>query len=691
MNPQKPRQAETELPDKNHFDSIIIGGGLSGLVAADKILGSLEKDQRVLVIDPHANSLEDKTFAYWIKKTAPPHPYSNVVANRWEKLRIISSTGEVLHQELKDYRYERIAGKDLCDFINKKRAGDPRFFRLNVGVRSVDDSRKDSQGKPQALVQLESGLELTAGRVFSSPLKPTACVLQSFLGFEIETANEAFESDTVNLMDFRVPQNGEVRFFYTLPFSSRRALIEYTVFSSQSLVSEEAEFFLRQHIEKTLQIQPYSILKRELGVIPMTLDSEPLFTPSFGSRTCEVIGGAAGRIKPSSGYSFLRNLETVFGSPRHGAVMWEYSKLRFRFYDSLMLEIIRKKGESVCQIFWSLFKKNDINSVFQFLDEKSNIGQEIRIFSKLPWAPFIVSWIGREPFFFVVILTLLFKGIGSGLAVWFFPVLGLLTFGIAHGSLDHVISSDSNPRGLFWLKYGGSMILFLLIWWVAPVIALTLFILQSALHFGESYWIGTLKRSQNNRTVRWLVAIWGLFAALFGVLFHGSDSWPIVQAIVRAQNDVSFLSLDQARGLSFVLLALAAGAAAVLDREQKRMTGRGGQGLPATLFLGASFIALPLLPGFFCFFAFWHSFESVQIQRMKTGWSATQYFKKAWPLTLVTLLGMAVLIFLFANTTKLELVWKVIFILISCLTAAHAPVMTRFLFNESEKVPEQKN
>ena len=51
---------------------------------------------------------------------------------------------------------------------------------------------------------------------------------QHFGGIEIETDKKIFDSEIMNLMDFDCDQKNSVHFFYTLPFSRRKALIETT-------------------------------------------------------------------------------------------------------------------------------------------------------------------------------------------------------------------------------------------------------------------------------------------------------------------------------------------------------------------------------------------------------------------------------------------------------------------------------
>lgn len=663
----------------DHFDFAFVGGGLSGLSRAERLLDQLQDCQRIILIDPKSDSLKSKTFAFWVKKADPPHHFSQLVSHRWNSLKITGSDGAVIKGCLGDYCYESISGENIFEYLSNKLNRDSRVFRLNTGVQSIDDSRKDLKGQSRALIKLESGHEITASHAFVSPLKQSPSLLQSFTGFEILTTTDCFDPETIDLMDFRVPQDGQVRFVYILPFSARHALVEFTIFSSKILSSDIRESILTNYIQNKLKIESFSILKKETGIIPMNRDPEPLFVPSFKGSSSEVIGGAAGMIKPSTGYSFKRNLDA-----QSAGVHSKYFDLRFRLYDALMLELMHTHGGQFSSIFFRLFKNNSVSSIFEFLDEKSSLFKEAKIFSTLPKLPFILKLIRLYPFFFAVVSTLLLKLTLGGLSVWIIPLLGLLTLGIGHGSLDHLIGPEDDARFFFLAKYLGIMFLFFLLWHFLPDFALIFFILQSANHFGESYWVGALRRSSRDHRVSVLVWIWGLFAATFGVLFHWSDSLPIIQMIVGNRPMLALLPLGLMRGLSIFLFFIAATASWILDKYQLKATGRLGQGLPATLLLGLSSLSLPLLPGFFCFFAFWHAVDSSREQRSVTGWSVLQYTKKALPFTLVTHVAIILLVLLFARTTEMNVLWKIVFIAIGALTAAHSPVMTRFLL----KVPK---
>ncbi len=54
------------------------------------------------------------------------------------------------------------------------------------------------------------------------------------------------------------------------PFTSRRALVEYVLFSPDVLRQEHYERALREHIEMARGIQDYQIVFEENGCVPIT-------------------------------------------------------------------------------------------------------------------------------------------------------------------------------------------------------------------------------------------------------------------------------------------------------------------------------------------------------------------------------------------------------------------------------------
>lgn len=660
--------------DVNNFDVVIVGGGLAGLLHADMLADDPSTDLRVAIIDPDPDSMSSKTFAAWRLKSSLPHRYSNCVENRWTQFRVTSCAGARIVRDFGDYYYERIPGERLRDTIRLRLDADSRFQFVRDSVVEITDGIEPGSATQTARVVGASGRVFSASRVLSSVTVGKPEVLQYFLGFEVETDSDHFDPEVVDLMDFRVAQKGDVRFVYVLPFSRRHALVEFTVFSPERMSDLECEAILRNYIRDNLNLPPFTITKVETGAIPMTLNANPRFPATRMNSAIDVIGGAAGMVKPSTGYSFQRNLESLSQQ-----IEKPYGHFRFQIYDALLLRIIQVNGGMISKLFPVLFSANTPAKLFAFLDEKSRFPGEIKIFYRLPWAPFIGSLVALYPFLFAASASLLLHHLIGGASVWVIPVVGLLTAGIGHGSLDHLLDSSSGKPSQFYLGYLGSMLGFLAIWYLFPALALCFFVFQSADHFGEANWIRAIRNSGNATWTRTLAWIWGLFGAIFGVLIHWQEARPVVQLILQGSVSVAAVPVEVARMVGIAIFVAAILASVALDRYERKVLGRAVNGLPATLLLGVSVMALPLLPGFFCFFAFWHSWDSIVAQRAGKGWTSTEYAQRAIRYTFASLVGIFLAILIFSAWGDYDRVWQILFVMIGTLTAAHAPVMKRFL------------
>jgi lycopene beta-cyclase len=208
------------------FDRVVIGAGLSGLMLADHWLdpGVLKPEERVLILDPEPESICSRTFASWKPATSLPHRYSGLVEQRWDRFRITESGQEKGFSKnslsFGSHVYERIPGESFYRRVHPRHDSDPRFELRRSRVAGVEES------KDCASVRLESGETIEARNVWSAAQEGEPGILQHFLGYEIETEERFFDPRTVDLMDFRVPQQGQVRFIYILPFSETRDYVK---------------------------------------------------------------------------------------------------------------------------------------------------------------------------------------------------------------------------------------------------------------------------------------------------------------------------------------------------------------------------------------------------------------------------------------------------------------------------------
>ena len=375
-------------------DYLIVGGGASGLSLAYHIAQEPRlAGQRVLLVEPDAVKADDRTWRYWATGDAP---FAAVEAHRWGRL-VIRTPGFEQVLTLAPYRYRMVRAGDFYAFVDAALAARPQqFTRLAGRVATLAEA---SDG-PGAVATLADGRQISARYVFDSRLPKLArdparyrYLEQHFLGWEIETDTDEFDPETVQFMDFRVPQRGQTRFVYALPFTPRRALVEFTVFSEQRLQKAEYEAELHAYLAGYLGGRPYRIVAEEGGSIPMT--DHPL--PARASAHILNLGTRAGRSKPSTGYTFARvqrhaaRLVAALAETGHPPADATGDRWQFGLFDTLLLDIMQRRGETVRDIFRQLFSRNPVQRIFRFLDEETSWAENLQIMQSVqPW-PFLRS------------------------------------------------------------------------------------------------------------------------------------------------------------------------------------------------------------------------------------------------------------------------------------------------------------
>lgn len=664
------------------FDHVIFGAGLSGLLKAESLMQSMHPDQRLLLIDPNTKNVCERTFCVWRNKTDRQHSHADLVSHSYSFFRITAAdqqTGEI--KSFGDFVYERIPGDAFYKFMHRKILADSRLQILEESVVQVNET------KDQVEIKTSSGQTIYAAQVWNSLIQGKPDMIQHFFGFEIETEADFFTEDLVDLMDFRVEQENEVRFVYHLPFSKRVGLVEFTVFSKNILTTKEYEIHLRSYLQRVYNLLNFKILAIEMGAIPMSLDPWPQFSSPLGLSRISPIGAAAGKIKASTGYSFMRNQtahrkyqandDTTETRPSH----W-----RFRVYDTLLIGIMKSNCGVISEIFPQLFSQNTSGVLFRFLDEKTRFFEEVKIFVKLPWKHFLKQ-LGLNYSFlfmalFLVILNFIFDltdvvqvtGQSQYLTWWLFPVIGLFTLGISHGALDHLLDPELSKLKFYSFYFAG-LLSFLTLWLISPALSLIVFIFISADHFGESQFLRALKISKNQFTVRSLAIFWGASVSLMAPLFHWVAAKPLLASLLRDSHFGELISVNQATVGGVILAALAMTSVHVISKYEMKALGRSLPGILPTAFLCFTFWAMPLIPGFLTFFCFWHAQETIFQQRKALNWSAKKYLLKAAPMSAVASFSLIGLLYFFDS---LENIWSYLFLFLGALTVSHSLAMKRF-------------
>jgi lycopene beta-cyclase len=376
------------------YDYLLVGGGAAGLSLAYHLAQEPRlAGKRVLLIEPEAKDQNDRTWSYWADE---PGPFDGLAVGEWDKIAFRSPGFERVF-DLGRYWYYTIRGLDFYQFVHRALAARPAQFTV---LRSRVSQLEDTPAGVRA--RTEAGEEFTARYAFDS--RPPHLerrpgnyryLLQHFVGWEIETTRDVFDPSTMEFMDFRGAQHHEARFIYVLPFGPRRALVEYTLFSAQTLAKQEYEAHIVDYLQNILGLTAgdYRIEAEEIGAIPMT--DHPL--PARVSQHIINLGTRAGRAKPSTGYAFRRiqaqSARVVAALAATGQPPADPTgdKWQFRLFDTLLLDIMQRRGETTRDLFRQLFERNPVGRIFQFLDEKTSWADNLRIMNSVSPGPFMRS------------------------------------------------------------------------------------------------------------------------------------------------------------------------------------------------------------------------------------------------------------------------------------------------------------
>ncbi len=378
--------------DNHIYDYIIAGAGASGLSLLWNMLQSVKlRQKRILLVDLNFTPVNDKTWCFWDNSNIA---FEELIYHTWSNLEV-SALSNRMSEDLSRYKYYCIRSVDYSEKILSLAENSENVTLIESKI--FDFKAEENQG----VIVTDHG-NFKAKHIFQSALKPPGLqkekldisLKQHFLGWEIETSKNLFDPDKAIFMDFDIPQTNGLSFFYSLPFSKTKALIEYTIFSSDVLTDEQYELELINYLKAkfSLERNDYSIIRREKGVIPM---EDRRYPPMFCNHVYNM-GTAGGITKPTTGYTFTRiqkhSVDIVNALEKNMPIPTQRaSSYRFRIYDMMLLSILDRQNDTSVEIFHDLFKHNSFDRILQFLEEGTHLGQELKIFSTLPYTPFFKS------------------------------------------------------------------------------------------------------------------------------------------------------------------------------------------------------------------------------------------------------------------------------------------------------------
>lgn len=377
------------MPSMNHFDYIIIGNGLAGLqLALEFSKDSFFDDKQIALIDLSNKNKNDKTWCFWEKGLGN---WNHIVYKSWDTAKFYASK-KTLNINLKPYKYKMIRSLDFYQDAKARLSKKENFCFIIDEVTNVEE---------KGLVTITTkNTSYSANHVFDSRIDGSffnekdnfTRINQHFKGWVIETESDVFNSEKFTMMDYRLKDGEQTSFSYVLPFSSKKALVEFTYFTSKIVEDCTYDNYLGKYISDILKIKNHTITEVETGNIPMT--DFPF--KKYSTNHITKIGTAAGWVKGSTGYSFKhteKKVSKIVRNLKHQNIPSKgLCNKKHQFYDAVFLKVLKDDNHKGEWIFEQFYSKNSIKTMFKFLDEESSFFEELKIMYSLFSISFIKAF-----------------------------------------------------------------------------------------------------------------------------------------------------------------------------------------------------------------------------------------------------------------------------------------------------------
>ena len=349
------------------FDYVILGGGCAGLSLAYELdIHQKLNDKTLAIVEPRTEYKRDKTWSFW---KVSSHSFDDCVKKSWKEFSIKTPS------DSKIIKCDNFPYQSIDSGLFYKKINDSLVKNKNIKFfKDIKELKTDNAFVFNSVPSLQD---------------KKSNLWQHFHGIEIETDKDFFNDNIVDLMDFDCDQRNSVHFFYVLPFSKNKAMIETTWLSKEDKSLKDYDSQMKNYINR-LGLKDYKISFKEEGAIP-------LFHPLNEKEKNKInIGTAGGMTRLSTGYTFLNiqehskyirmNIENI-----QSAKKYDIGK-KYQLLDKVFLRVLEQHPEKMPNIFSNMFSTSS-DTIIKFLSNKSNLLQEISIILKMPKWIFIKSLI----------------------------------------------------------------------------------------------------------------------------------------------------------------------------------------------------------------------------------------------------------------------------------------------------------
>lgn len=375
-------------------DDLIIGGGAAGLSLACALARG-PRSRQVLVVESRAEYSRDRTWCYWDVTTGE---FDQLASHHWHQWRVGVDSASHLCRSHR-YAYRHIRADHFYQWAIEQLASAPHCqLQLDTCIETLRDSAA-------GVDVITSRGPVRARRVFDSRPRPETGTAnehidlkQHFLGWHVRIPAPLFEPNTVTLMDFKRRDDGQIQFFYLLPFSRNEALVEATFISTTLMDKACYQAEIAAYLRQLGADSNYDVLFSEQGCLPMS--TRPM--PQRYSPHVYAIGSAAGLLKPSTGYAFLAiqrhtlalaNAMANTPHPRPPAPRAH----RLTVLDRIFLAVLARHPDRAPDLFIALFEQVAPDRLVRFLSDVPQPADILAVIGAMPKGLFTREAIACAP------------------------------------------------------------------------------------------------------------------------------------------------------------------------------------------------------------------------------------------------------------------------------------------------------
>jgi len=377
---------------------LVLGAGCAGLSLACALVDAGVGEQIVLV-DRRTDFGHDRTWCFW--DTRNGLPFASLATHRWPRWRVVGRDGrEVEHRSTRHPYLHLPADRFYRAALDRLAAAPNVELRLGERVLAVE-AGDDGVRVRTARGELDAAVAYDAmggaGPLSRGGPLGRAALSQRFLGLEVETERPVFDPSRATLMDLRAGTRdaGALRFMYVLPFGPTRALVEDTSLGGDALRAADRRAAIATHLRDTWQAGDVRVLREERGVLPMATGA----LPAVRAPRLPAVGAAAGAVRPSSGYAFVRiqrHAEAVARAVVAGApAPARLGRRRHELLDALFLRALAHDPAAFDRHFVALLRGVPAGTFARFMTDASSLGDEAAVIAALTRPGFL--WAMARP------------------------------------------------------------------------------------------------------------------------------------------------------------------------------------------------------------------------------------------------------------------------------------------------------